>query len=238
MLTSLTRRRVLSVLALSAALVLTGCSGAPAPTPPATSAATIGTSSTPPASSSTTSTLAASDPTAPTTPTTPTTATGTTSGTPRPSITTEASGALVGRSGDYSLKPLAGWQEVTERAGSVPNVDLVVLAPRQVSGFGNNIVVITIPGDRARLDAELTEGAKKMTGPDRRVSKGADITVAGVTATGFQTAYEEQGVKVLARSYGMQRNGTIYLLTLSSSQQDAPNAAKQFDQILRTWAWK
>ena len=62
-------------------------------------------------------------------------------------------------------------------------------------------------------------------------------SVACAPAVGFTTTFEQQGIKVLARSYGVQRGGKIYLLTLSSSQGDAYHALTEFDELLSTWAW-
>jgi hypothetical protein len=71
----------------------------------------------------------------------------------------------------------------------------------------------------------------------RTVSDAPDKTVAGVPAMGFTTTYEQQGLKVLARSYAVQRAGKVYLLTLSSSQSDSSHAMAELDELLSTWTW-
>lgn len=149
----------------------------------------------------------------------------------------DAADAVEGRSGTYSVVPPDGWGEATEQVGQVPGVDLVLLSSAKVAGFSNNVVVHLGTGDAATLASELEKGRAQMSADGRVVSGAPAVTVAGVTATGFTTSFTQQGVKIVARSYGLQRDGRIYLLTLSSSQEAAATAAGELEAILDSWAW-
>ncbi|HET7800074.1 MAG TPA: hypothetical protein VFL38_06610 [Humibacillus xanthopallidus] len=208
------RTRWSAVSLLTVALVLTGCSKDPA----ATSAPTAAASSTAPTAA------------APTTP-----ATSPTTG----AITTEStqSDVVRARSGDFGVVPPEAWAEATDRAGDVAGLDLVLLSSRKVAGFGTNLVVLTSAGDDASVEAEIAKGREQMGAAGRTVSETPDKQVAGATARGFQTAFEQNGVKVVARSYGLARAGKVYLLTLSSAEQEADHAMTELDEILASWTW-
>lgn len=165
-----------------------------------------------------------------------TAATGATSGAAGSATTVEGD-EVKGLSGAFTVVPPEGWTEATDKAKGVANIDLVLLSSKKVGDFANNLVVTAAPGDRSVLDAELTKGRQQLTAAGRTVSAAPDKTIAGTTAVGFTTAFEQQGIKVLARSYGVQRGSRIYLLTLSSSQADATHAMAEFDELLSTWAW-
>ena len=155
-----------------------------------------------------------------------------------PSSATETETDLVrARSGDFGVVPPEAWAEATDRAGDVPDLDLVLLSSRKVAGFSNNLVVLTSAGDASSLEAEIAKGREQMGAAGRTVSETPDKQVAGVSARGFQTAFEQQGIQVVARSYGLTRGGKVYLLTLSSSEQDAEHAMTELDEILASWTW-
>ncbi len=142
-----------------------------------------------------------------------------------------------GLSGGFTVVPPEGWTQATDKAKGVANIDLVLLSSKKVGDFANNLVVTAAAGDQSVLEAELTKGRQQLAAAGRTVSAAPDKSIAGTTAVGFTTAFQQQGVKVLARSYGVQRGGRIYLLTLSSSQADATHAMAEFDELLSTWAW-
>lgn len=208
------RTRVVSVGVLTCVLVLTGCStGTPTTSPSATStpagSATSGTSGT--TSSSTPSTDATS---------------------------TAAQGDEVrARSGAFTVVPPEGWTEATDKASGVADVDVVLLSSKKVAGFANNLVVTTSDGDASVLADELAKGKQQMTAAGRVVSSAPDKVVGGATAVGFTTTFEQQGIKIVARSYGVVRQGRMYLLTLSASQTDGTHAMAELDGLLSTWAW-
>ena len=159
-------------------------------------------------------------------------------GTAAPSSATETETDLVSaRSGDFGVVPPEAWAEATDRAGDVPDLDLVLLSSRKVAGFSNNLVVLTSAGDAASLEAEIAKGREQMGAAGRTISETPDKQVAGVAARGFQTAFEQQGIQVVAPSYGLTRGGKVYLLTLSSSEQDAAQAMTELDEILASWTW-
>jgi hypothetical protein len=154
------------------------------------------------------------------------------------SATTTAQGDEVkGRSGSFTVVPPEGWTEATDKANGVANIDLVLLSSKKVGSFANNLVVLSSAGDQSVLDDEMAKGKEQMSGAGRTVSSAPDRSVAGAPAVGFTTTFERDGIKVLARSYGVQRAGKVYLLTLSSSQGDAEHALAEFDELLSTWAW-
>ncbi|GAA2161735.1 hypothetical protein FHX52_3418 [Humibacillus xanthopallidus] len=204
------RTRWSAVSLLTVALVLTGCSKDPAATTAATAAAS--------------STGA--------TPATPATS-------PTGATTTEStqSDVVRARSGDFGVVPPEAWAEATDRAGDIAGLDLVLLSSRKVAGFGTNLVVLTSAGDDASAEAEIAKGREQMGAAGRTVSETPDKQVAGATARGFQTAFEQNGVKVVARSYGLARGGKVYLLTLSSAEQEADHAMTELDEILASWTW-
>ena len=153
------------------------------------------------------------------------------------SATTAAGDEVRGRSGAFTVVPPEGWTEATGKATAVADIDVVLLSSRKVGSFANNLVVTSVAGDQTVLDGELAKGREQLAAAGRTVSSAPDKTVSGATAVGFTTTFEQQGIKVLARSYGVARGGRIYLLTLSSSQADATHAMAEFDELLSTWTW-
>jgi hypothetical protein len=211
--------RSVSVGLLTCVLVLTGCSKGPADGQASPSdAAPASPSASSPSSPSSTSTTSGSA----------SSATGT--------ATTEGD-EVRSRSGAFTVVPPEGWTEATDKANGVANIDLVLLSSKKVGSFANNLVVLTSAGDQSVLEEEMTKGRDQMTAGGRTVSAAPSRSVAGAPAIGFTTTFERDGVKVLARSYGVQREGKVYLLTLSSSQDDAEHALAEFDEVLSTWVW-
>ena len=152
--------------------------------------------------------------------------------------TAEPGDEVAGRSGGYTVVPPEGWAEATDKAGDVENIDLVLLSSRKVDGFANNLVVIAVDGDESALERELDKGREQMAALGRTVTDTPDRTIGGSPAKGFTTAFSQQGIDVIARSYAIQRNGKIYLLTLSSSRHDADHAMGELDDLASTWVWK
>ncbi len=210
--------RTASALAVSCVLVLAGCTAGAGTTTGGTGGPSSGATST--------------------TSTTPATAPATGSGTTSTGAATASAGdAVPGRSSTFTVVPPEGWAEATDRAQSVKDIDLVLLSSKKVGGFANNVVVLSSPGSAQTLRDELDKGRSQMAAAGRTVSAAPDKQVAGVTATGFTTSFEQQGIKVVARSYGLVHQGRVFLLTLSSSQQDADHAMTELDEILSSWAW-
>ena len=206
--------RLASALAVTCVLVLAGCSKDTG----ATGAASGGAS----AAAATTTT------------TTPAGGSGTTStGTGGAA----AGDAVPGRSASFTVVPPEGWAEATDRAQGVKDIDLVLLSSKKVGSFANNLVVLSSPGDDQTLRDELDKGRSQLEAAGRTVSAAPDQQVAGATATGFTSTFEQQGIKVVARSYGLVHGGRVFLLTLSSSQQDADHAVTELDEILSSWSW-
>ncbi len=147
-------------------------------------------------------------------------------------------GVVESRSGTYSVTAPAGWGEATDQAGTdIAGLDLVLLSSKKVSKFSNNLVVIMTTGDATTVGKELEKGRTQMASADREVGDTDDVQIAGVTAKGFTTKFEQKGVRITARSYAMARDGKVYLLTLSSSQDDAANALTAFGEITDSWKW-
>jgi hypothetical protein len=131
----------------------------------------------------------------------------------------------------------SGWTEASSKVGSVPGLEAVLVAGEQTASFSNNLVVVSVAGDEQTAKAELSGGKDALKGAGRALTEVPDQQVGGVRASGFGATFEQQGVKVLARSWAVPHGGRVYLLTLSSSQADADHAMGQLDQILRTWRW-
>jgi hypothetical protein len=149
----------------------------------------------------------------------------------------DAADAVSGKSGTYSVLPPDGWGEATDEVGAIPGVDLVLMSSEKLSGFNTNLVVHVATGDPALLDTELAKGRDDLAEQGRTVSDVPAITVAGAPATGFTTSFSQQGVEVVARSYGLHRDGRIYLLTLSSAKSAASQAAAELAEIIESWTW-
>ena len=211
--------RLTSALAVTCVLVLAGCSKG--------AGATGGASG----SASTAATTTAS--TASTASTTPATGSGTTSA----GTGTAAGDAVPGRSASFTVVPPEGWAEATDRANGIKDIDLVLLSSKKVGGFANNLVVLSSSGDDQMLRDELDKGRTQLQAAGRTVSAAPDQHVAGETATGFTSTFEQQGIKVVARSYGLVHQGRVFLLTLSSSQEDADHALTELDEIVSSWSW-
>ncbi len=170
----------------------------------------------------------------PTAGTTPASGSGTTSA---GTGTAAAGDAVPGRSASFTVVPPEGWAEATDRAKGVKDIDLVLLSSKKVGSFANNLVVLSSPGDDQTLRDELDQGRTQLQAAGRTVSAAPDQQVAGATATGFTSTFEQQGIKVAARSYGLVHRGRVFLLTLSSSQEDADHALTELDEILSSWSW-
>ena len=152
--------------------------------------------------------------------------------------TTLSGGEVMSRAGAYTVTAPAGWGEATDQAGAdIVGLDLVLLSSKKVSQFGNNLVVITTTGDEAVVDQQIKKGRAQMASADREVGDADDVQIAGVTAKGFTFKFEQKGVRITARSYAMTHDGKVYLLTLSSSQDDAANALSAFGEITDSWTW-
>jgi len=205
--------RLASALAVTCVLVLAGCSKDAGATGGASGGASAG-------ATSTTSTI-------------PATGTGTTSA----GTGTAAGDAVPGRSASFTVVPPEGWAEATDRANGIKDIDLVLLSSKKVGSFANNLVVLSSPGDDQTLRDELDKGRTQLQAAGRTVSAAPDHQVAGATATGFTSTFEQQGIKVAARSYGLVHQGRVFLLTLSSSQEDADHALTELDEILTSWSW-
>jgi hypothetical protein len=172
------------------------------------------------------------------------TRTGATSSASSPAATSSGAGgesaegdAVRSRSATFTAVPPEGWAEATDRADEVADIDLVLLSSRKVGSFANNLVVLSSPGDGRTLRDELDKGRAQVEAAGRTVSSAPDKSVAGATATGFTTSFEQQGIKVVARSYGLVHQGRVFLFTLSSSQEDADHAMTELDEILSSWSW-
>jgi hypothetical protein len=212
------RRRWPAVTLLTLALVLGGCSAAPAPTQATGEVASSASSG--PAKGS----VAGGAPSA------------TTSSSAQAGAASQ-SDLVLSRSGDFGVVPPEAWAEATDRAEAVPGLDLVLLSSHKVAGFGTNLVVLISAGDDASVRTELTRGREQMAADGRAIADTPDKQVAGSTASGFESSFEQQGVRVVARSYGLSRSGKVYLLTLSSAAPEAAHALTELDEILASWTW-
>lgn len=152
-------------------------------------------------------------------------------------VRTGPGGQLIGRTGTFALVAPDGWSEGTGRVGSVEGVDLVVLSGEPVGGFTANLVVLTSDGDAASVATKLAEGKQELGGEGRTVTDVPDVQVDGETAKGFSTAFEQQGIEVLTRSYAVHHGGKVCLLTLSSSVAGADRAEQDLTTMLSSWEW-
>jgi len=152
-------------------------------------------------------------------------------------VPVDAADSVLGRSGTYSVLPPAGWGEATDAVGAVPGIDLVLMSSEKAAGFNTNLVIHVAPGDAALLATELATGREELADLGRTVSDAPGVTVGGVRATGFTTSFSQQGVEVVARSYGVHHDSHVYLLTLSSATAASTHAAADFAEILESWTW-
>ncbi len=153
------------------------------------------------------------------------------------SATSAPAVVVTARSSGFTLVPAAGWVDATDRAGEVAGLEVVVLSSVQVAKFNTNLVVTSAEGGGTDLDAEISRGRAQLAGQGRTISDAPDLQVAGETARGFSSAFEEQGIPVVARSYGVSHGGRIYLLTLSSSPGEADHAMAELTGMLAGWLW-
>ena len=119
----------------------------------------------------------------------------------------------------------------------MPGVDLVMMSSEKQTGFNTNLVVHVATGDTALLESELQKGREQLADQGRTVADAPPITVGGSPATGFTTSFTQQGVEVVARSYGLHHEGRVYLLTLSSAKSAAEQAAAELAEIAESWTW-
>lgn len=153
-----------------------------------------------------------------------------------PAATASSRSAVTSRSAGFSVVPPPGWSEATDRVADVPGLDLVLLSSARIASFNANLVIIASGGDQAKAEAELAKGRADL-GRKGTVTEIPPKQIAGETAKGIATAFTEAGAAVLVRSYVMHHSGTVYLLTLSSSQEGAGQAMDELDTILASWTW-
>jgi len=149
----------------------------------------------------------------------------------------DAVDAVQGESGTYSVLPPGGWGQATDEVGAIPGVDLVLMSSEKQAGFNTNLVVHVATGDAALLESELEKGREQLADQGRTMSDAPALTVGGSPATGFTTSFTQQGVEVVAQSYGLHREGRVYLLTLSSAKSAAEQAAAALTEIAESWTW-
>lgn len=149
----------------------------------------------------------------------------------------DAADAVQGKSGTYSVLPPQGWGDATDEVGAMPGVDLVIMSSEKQAGFNTNLVVHVATGDAALLESELQKGREQLGDQGRTVSDAPPLTVGDSPATGFTTSFTQQGVEVVARSYGLHHDGRVYLLTLSSAKSAAEQAAAELTEIADSWTW-
>ena len=146
---------------------------------------------------------------------------------PRPcaEAQTERRGARPVRRTSPSSRPRAGPRPPTGRAAS-PGIDLVLLSSRKVGGFSQqprrhrrSSRRRSAPRRPSSHKGQRADGRGRVAPSPRHADK--DRWRVSHRHGASQTAFEQRGVKVVARSYGLTHGGRIYLLTLSSSQQDA-----------------
>ncbi|MDV3222922.1 hypothetical protein [Intrasporangium sp.] len=214
-----------SVTVVASLLLLTGCA--------ADSPGEDGTAPSRP-SSAATSTGGTGDPADGTTGSATTGGPGTT---PTATAPVDAADAVQGKSRAYTVIPPEGWGEATDEVGTIPGIDLVLMSSEKVAGFNTNLVIHVAAGDATLLEAELAKGRDDLREQGRAVTDAPEITVAGARATGFTTSFSQQGVDVVARSYGLHRDGRVYLLTLSSARSAAAQAAAALDTLVESWTW-
>lgn len=212
--TTLRSLRRASAAGVAVALLLAGCSDAGSPSQTQTGSA----GSTSAATGSTSSATAGAS-------------------TGSPSGPVDAADGVTGRSGTYSVLPPSGWGEATDEVGAVPGIDLVLMSSEQEGGFNTNLVVHVASGDAALLESELAQGRDELADQGRSISAAPDITVGGLRALGFTTTFSQQGIDVRARSYGLHRDGRVYLLTLSSATSAAAAADAALADIVESWTW-
>ncbi len=97
--------------------------------------------------------------------------------------------------------------------------------------------MLTSAGDAAALEAEIAKGREQMGAAGRTVSETPDKQVAEWPRAASRPPSSSRASRSLARSYGLTRGGKVYLLTLSSSEQDAEHAMTELDEILASWTW-
>ena len=119
----------------------------------------------------------------------------------------------------------------------MPGVDLVLMSSERRAGFNTNLVVHVAPGDATLLESELQKGRQQLADQGRTVSDAPAVSVGGSPATGFTTSFIQQGVEVVARSYGLHHEGRVYLLTLSAAKSAGDQAAAELAQIAESWTW-
>lgn len=144
--------------------------------------------------------------------------------------------AVTSRSGGFSVEPAPGWTVATDQVTEVPGLDLALLSGERIASFNNNLVVIASNGDQAAADAELAKGRRQL-GATGTVTDLPPRQIAGEPAKGISTAFEQQGVKVVARSFAVHHQGTVYVLTLSSSPEGADVALTELDRMISSWTW-
>jgi hypothetical protein len=154
-----------------------------------------------------------------------------------PTHAVDAADAVQGKSGTYSVLPPQDWGDATDEVGAMSGVDLVIMSSEKQAGFNTNLVIHVATGDAALLESELQKGQEQLADQGRTVSDAAPLTVGGTPATGFTTSFAEQGVDVVARSYGLHHEGRVYLLTLSSATSAAGQAAAELAEIAESWTW-
>jgi hypothetical protein len=149
----------------------------------------------------------------------------------------ESGGGLKGTG--YTLDAPDGWRDGTEEAktGAI-NFDLVVLGERRDDFTANVNILREEPGTEVEL-GQLKEAYRpqleNLGATD--IQAGEDIRVDGEQALVHDYRIGQQGRKLRGRQVALPRDGGVYTITLTSTEDGFEADTRDFQLMLDSWRW-
>lgn len=133
----------------------------------------------------------------------------------------------------FTLDLPLGWTDAADEVEE--KVEVAVRANEMTDDFYSNIV---IAGEAPDGGLSLEEVAEQVAGQGGSTYEMLpEIEVAGETAPGFTLTRRVRGVAVTQTQRWIVHDDRRYVATLSSAKGQAPAATAVFEQVLESWSW-
>lgn len=146
-----------------------------------------------------------------------------------------AQGALTSTDDGFTVELPQEWSDATTEAGE--RVLLAMRADERTDRFFTNLVVV--PEEPiADLPESMERTAKSLAGADGDYELLEPTDIDGEPAYGYTLARTVEEVEILQVQRYVERDGVLYILTMSSALAQQERAQDQLQEILGTWAWQ
>lgn len=158
--------------------------------------------------------------------------TDTATATASPSATTEA---VSPANDSFTLEMPANWANVSDEAGD--QALLAIRSNEAVSEFFNNVIVVEDePLDD--LEQAITDTGTELAGDDGTSEVLDPIDIDGEEAIGLQVERTQSDVELVQVQRWVERDGSLYVIVLSTTPEGADAGLAEFADILDSWSWE